>query len=348
MPTVTDDAMRNYLETFRRVYRTTSDALIPPDDRKLLLRYRLLGNEIVGYISSMFGAGYEYTDEPAGDIRIEKSSRRIEDLFWGSPPQWRVGRTPLAIRMGPGRWSFEQATFTDIVPFEMRGQCHVTLIDSVAQSGPWVRRVRYAELDVDRTDAYWSETNANLHVKDELLLALSDIREAERRSVPLPRFLEALKQRYVLLLGDFSPHGRTRLTAVRDVLRSLDYVPVILDELPELPEYDLLQKASVMAYACRFVIVDDSSRAGHLAEIPVALATRGPLIVVRLEGSTSSVVTRGIAAGSGGRVQELEYRPDSLERTLMAAIENTEAWIRQTGEELSHTYPWRSATGGTS
>ena len=341
MVAVTDDGMRRYLVRLHEVYQDTVESRIPVEDRRQLVRYPFLDKQVIAYISTMHGAGYEYADHPAGAIRIHKSSRRIEDLFWRPPPRYRIGKGPLAVGAGPGHWLFQNVEFKDIVPFEIRGRCHVILIDSVAHSGTWTRPAIYAELDLDRSEEYWSETNATIRAKDELLLALSDIREAERRSVPLSRFLTTLKQRYVLLLGDFSADGRVRLDAIGSRLLASGYVPVMLDELPELPEYDLLQKANAMASVCRLVVVDDSSYAGHLAEIPIALATRGPLIVARIEGGLSSFVGKGISAGTGGRVQEISYRSDTLDTVISAAVENAERWISETGKELNSAYPWR-------
>lgn len=315
-----------------------------PEDRGLLVRYPLLQNSVVGYISTMYGAGYEYVDQPDARYSTKKSSRRIEDLFWDPPSKLRVGvrtRGAVAVGLGAGNYVFTRTGFKDIVPFEMRGDCRVTLVDVHAESGRWDRRVSLAELHSNRSSEYWSVANAVARAKDELLVALSDIREAERHAVPLPRFLTTLKQRYVLLLGDFSGEGRKRLEAMRSLLNRNQYVAVMLDELPELPEFDLLQKAGVMAHASRFVVIDDSSYAGHLAEVPVVLAARTPAIVLRLEDSSSSFVSKGIAAGTGGRVQELHYTASSLESVLFDAVRKTENWIGETAAELEEAYPWR-------
>lgn len=96
-----------------------------------------------------------------------------------------------------------------------------------------------------------------------------------------------------------------------------------------------------MAHASRFVVIDDSSYAGHLAEVPVVLTARSPAIVLRLEGRSSSFVSKGIAAGTGGRVQELTYTFNSLQDVLDDAVQITEKWIGETAAELEEVYPWR-------
>lgn len=340
--TVTDAGLRNYLATFHSVYRQTADTMIPGSIRRSLIRYPLLSSGVIAYISTMHGAGYEYSADEQG-IELRKSSRRIEDMLFDPPPRLRVayGRGGTAMSFQNGAFRITDVRWRDIIPFRLETPSTVTLVDVEATSGSWTRQVTYAELRTDRSVECWSEMNAAIRAKDELLLALIDIREAERRSISLDVFLTQLKARYVLLLGDFSLGGRARLEAIGSEVAQAGYVAVLLDELPELPEYDLLNKASVMSLACRFVIVDDSSAAGHLAEVPIVLANRCPLIVLRAEGSESSFVTRGVAAGSGGRVQELSYTPESLSGLLQGAVANTERWILEYGRELAQIYPWR-------
>lgn len=235
MATVSDDELRRYVETFNAAYRETVELRMTVDDRRLLVRYPLLQNGVVGYISTMYGTGYEYIDERTGVITIKKSSRRIEDLFWDPPSGLRVGAPKhgaVAVGLGAGHYVFSRTGFKDIIPFEMRGDCCVTLVDVHAEGGRWNRRVLFAELHSERSENHWSEANAVGRAKDELLVALSDIREAERHSVPLPRFLTTLKQRYVLILGDFSSEGRIRLEAIRTLVNRQGYVAIMLDELP--------------------------------------------------------------------------------------------------------------------
>jgi hypothetical protein len=348
MGTVTDSGLRAYLATFHDVYRHTAETLVPEDIRQSLIRYPLLSSGIVAYISTMHGAGYEYSDGVAG-FEVRKSSRRIEDLFFDPPPRLRVNSRGMGTGMsfrGNVLYTIEDVSWNNIIPFRLESPSGVTLIDVTASCRGWTRRVRYAELRTDRSQEFWSEMNAAIRAKDELLLALVDVREAQRRSVTVAAFLKQLKDRYVLLLGDFSASGRTRLESIRGEVSGAGYVPILLDELPELPHYDLMNKASIMSLACRFVVMDDSSAAGHLAEVPIVLANRSPLIVLRAEGTASSFVSHGIAAGSGGRVQELTYSPDSLSECLRLGIENTESWILEYGKALSSVYPWRQTNDG--
>ena len=111
--------------------------------------------------------------------------------------------------------------------------------------------------------------------------------------------------------------------------------------MKELPEYDLRQKLSAVAPVCRFVVVDDSSRAGHAAEIPIIEFLRVVTIVLRLRGSDSTFVNRPLDATSRV-IQEVEYDENDLEQILGGSITWAERQIAALGQQYERAYPWRS------
>jgi hypothetical protein len=84
---ITEGDLGRYLERFHGEYTDTVERFIKSPERDGLLRYSLLPATVTGYVSTNFGAGFEYRP---GKFRIETrlSSRRIEDLCL-EPPESR-------------------------------------------------------------------------------------------------------------------------------------------------------------------------------------------------------------------------------------------------------------------
>jgi hypothetical protein len=64
---VTDSGLAHYLDVFHKEYSGTVERLIPAHLRGNLLRYSLLGtSSIAGYVSTQYGAGFEYVPGERG------------------------------------------------------------------------------------------------------------------------------------------------------------------------------------------------------------------------------------------------------------------------------------------
>lgn len=118
-----------------------------------------------------------------------------------------------------------------------------------------------------------------------------------------------------------------------------------LQEIKEVAEYDLRQKLTAVATVCRFVVVDDSSKAGQLAEIPIIESLRTPVIILRLKGTASSYVVRPLDATSKV-AREVEYDAGSLSTVLQQSINWAESTIGDLKTKYSRVYPWRSTDDG--
>ncbi|MBI2999183.1 MAG: hypothetical protein HYY46_12185 [Deltaproteobacteria bacterium] len=127
-----------------------------------------------------------------------------------------------------------------------------------------------------------------MRAKDEVLLALVHLRESEKRSIPLSQYLSNYKEKTVLVLGDYGNEGRKRLEEIKGALVQLGYAPLLLDEIPDDLHYDLQQKAVAVGSVARFVVIDDSSKSGHLVEYSHGQINRWILIILRLDSSDGS------------------------------------------------------------
>lgn len=212
---------------------------------------------------------------------------------------------------------------------------------SVRQLG-WQRDVVLANIYGDRSAQRWSIANAIQQANDELLLAILDVQGSNSQSVPLPQYLSEFKKKHVLVLGDYSDEGEARLQAIAAALRELGYVPVLVKDIPEEPHYDLQQKVVTVGSTMRFVVVDDSSKSGHILEIGRIQDNRWIAIILRLADSHGTFMTRGLSETSRGIVEE-SYTPDTLKEVLQRSTEWAEGRIAELKQGYENIYPWRQA-----
>ncbi|MCA1709863.1 MAG: hypothetical protein LC808_43910, partial [Actinobacteria bacterium] len=205
----------------------------------------------------------------------------------------------------------------------------VKLWEMRAKSGNWVRDVEWAELFGNRSADFWSVGMATRRALEEVLEAVVDTREMERRQLDLADFLDRFRQRRVLLLGDFGK-GRDRLSKIGAALEQLGYLPVYADEIPDVREHDLRQKVLLLALACRFTVIEDSTPAGQLAEVPLVEMARSIAVVLRQRGSRASWMTEGTSQTSSV-VQETEYDEDTLAQVISDGAQWAEAQLERLG-----------------
>ena len=319
MANVDDASFATYLATFHSTYSDTVEAYVPAGMRGFLDRFSRLSCEVVGYVSTSFGVAFEYVPGSEG-IRVGHSSARVEDFFCHAPA--RVRKLPAMFIIEGGNSGFEGLTLEGAFPFRFGKDANgpVTLADVRFRALGWTRDVYYAEVFPVRVQEEWTRTKAVERAKDEVLRALADIQAMDTANVSLAQFLAGQKQTSVLVAGDFSPAGRKRLDAIRRALRDLGYLPRLLADVPEVFEYDLPEKFAAVATMARFVVIDDSSAAGHIRELADA-AERGLLtIVLRQEGSTPSFMTRADALKSTV-LREFTYSGEAVRGPLYEATQ---------------------------
>jgi hypothetical protein len=203
-----------------------------------------------------------------------------------------------------------------------------------------LRHITYAEFFANRTLDYWTVEKAIERAMDEVLQASVYAGGMERLNTSVSDYLERFKKGHVLLLGDFSNEGVNRIQRITEILGYLGYYGFTLKGVREIPEYDLRQKLTAVAPICRFVVVDDSSRAGQAAELPIIEMLRVTAIIMRLRGSQSTFVTRALSATSKN-IKEIDYDFNDIDKVLNDAVEWAESIIGELQEEYVKNYPWR-------
>jgi len=193
----------------------------------------------------------------------------------------------------------------------------------------------------NRTAEFWSEINAVRRAKDEILFALLDLKQAKKWSLSIAEYLRDFKEKTVLVLGDFSVGGRKRLEAIKGAIADLGYDPILLDEIPDDLNYNLEQKAVAVGSVARFVVFDDSSKSGHLVELIHSKINDWVTVILRLEGSKGSFMTRG-ASSYSKVIRESTYSFVDLPGVLSESVQ----WAEKTITELKlagmRMYPWRT------
>ncbi len=335
---VDESQLRQYLEIFHRTYRETAQAFIPPEKFNQLLRYSFLESGITGYVSTSFGAGFEYAAEFGHTIRTKHASLRIEDFLIGAPAA--VRKLPAYIRTATF-CSFERVKIIGCPPLLLSEEnASARLVDVTIEIGSWNRKVEFAEMFGNRSAAFWSEANAIARAKDEILLALSDISQARKLSLSLSDYLTRFKERTVLILGDYKEPRKSRLLSIKQAVNVLGYNGILLDDIPDDLHYSLPQKAVAIGSVCRFVVFDDSSKSGHLIEIGHAQTNNWLTVILREEGSDSSFMSHGASATSRV-IREMSYTPDNLNEVLNQASNWAEQEIARLKLSYVSAYPWR-------
>ncbi len=334
--------MEVYLRTFHQEYISSIERYVPSENRQRLVRYSLLPVPVTGYVSTQLGAGYEY-GVGDGDLSIHRSSKRIEELFVGAPA--RVSRLGPFLNVGGRKIGVESLTLDGGFPFRFTDEAADIYFYNVRfKAATWSRDILYAHLFANRKDEFWSEAQAIRRAKDEVLEALFDLQQSAARSVDLGTYLETFKQRTVLLLGDFN-HGRDRLEAIRGALGQAGYSAVLLDEIPEEPNYDLRQKFQAVASVCRFLVFEDSTPAGQIAEMFLADALHSIRVVLREGAEKGTFMTQGMGLTSKVS-REWRYDAKNLDAIVADAAGWAESLVADLAEERRGMYPWRSADPG--
>lgn len=334
---VNDDLLIKYLDLFHNTYRETVDKFIPKENFDLLIRYSLLNYGIIGYISTQFGAGFEYVEDKSR-TEIKVSSARIEDAFFNTPS--RIRKLPPSIHL-LGKGVFTHVSFGNGVTFRLgSSNASAILTDVKVESDDWKHNVIYAELYANRTKEFWSEKNAISRAKDEVLLALTDICLASQKAISIENYLKTFKEKQVLILGDFSNEGKERIKQIKDKLKLLRYEGTTLNDVPENLNYNLSQKATAVAAVSKFIIVDDSSKAGHVFELAHLKSNDWITIILRLEGSEGTYMTRGMSQYSSV-ILEKNYQESNLEQALAESTVWAENKISELKRDSADIYPWR-------
>ena len=114
----------------------------------------------------------------------------------------------------------------------------------------------------------------------------------------------------------------------------------MLDEIPEDLDYNLPQKANAVGSVVRFIVIDDSSKSGHLIEFELARQNQWVTIVLRLEGSEGTFMTH-LASAYSKVITEAVYLPDNLSEVLGDKVSWAEGIITTLRRAGVKAYPWK-------
>ena len=192
-----------------------------------------------------------------------------------------------------------RCTFQDCYPFRLEGKItNISVGDCRFQFGFWNRYIHYAEFYGDRDSINWSLDKAVTRGKNEVLAALVEINRANRSSISLDEYISRHKEKTVLLLGSYTSAAEQRLQAMADALRELGYDPLLVKDIPDHPLQSLEQKVVALGSLSRFIVVDDSEKSGHIAEIEICKDNRWITILLPPKGIGSTWMTSGASAYS--------------------------------------------------
>jgi len=341
---VRDQNLREYLESFQQTLQSTADQYLRPELHKRLLHLSYLPATINGYVSTQFGIGIEYVPSDSTSIEIVLGSQRAEDLLFQAPKNVRdIG--PV-INIAGSMCSIINGRLEGAFPLRLTTEtASVSLFDISCQAGSWERKIHYAQLFGTRKAEDWSIAQAVARAKDEVLAAIVEIQRAEDGGVTLDQYIASHKEKTVLVLGDYSPEGLTRLSAFTAELDSLGYKPILIKDVPDNLYQDMSQKVVAIGAIARFVVVDDTSRSGHLAEIPLCKQNNWVTIIMRLDGVGGSWMTAGASAFSNV-ILELPYSEGAVGDALAEGTKWAEKKLGSLKQNLSSIYPWRQVEKG--
>jgi hypothetical protein len=259
---------------------------------------------------------------------------RVEDLVFADAPRFfRFG--PPVIRIQDGRWWITGIHFTG-GPFRIANDpnTHVVFDRCLFSSDPqpllgWWKGTVVLEIFGDRRSHLWNPDRAVVRAQQEVLTALFESQRAREKNVSVSDYIANYREKAVLVLGSYSDSGRPRLENIRHHLRGLGYDPVLLGDMPEQAAQTLEQKLVTYGSLVRFVVMDDSERSGHLAELPICRNNGWITILLHAGGRASSAMSEHASILSNVML-ELDYGREDLP----LRIQDAARWAEEKRVEL--------------
>ena len=336
---IRDENLKKYLESFHATLESTAEQYLKPEFHKRLLHLSYLPAKIKGFVSTQFGTAIEYVPSDSTVIEIVRGSQRAEDLLFGAPN--KIRNTGPMFNVGGSMCSMTNFQIEGAFPIRLSKEgASISLFNMSFQAGSWKREINYAQLYGTRKMVDWSETQAVARAKDEVLAALVEVKLAENNGVTLDQYIASHKEKTVLVLGDYSREGLARIETIVTTLESFGYKPILIKDIPDNLYQDISQKVVAIGAIARFVVVDDSSKSGHLAEIPLCRQNNWITIIMRLNGVGGSWMTSGASTFSNV-ILELPYSETSVRDAMLEGTNWAEEQLESLKQNLSAIYPWR-------
>lgn len=334
------DEFKNYLDVFHSTLENTAKEFLENELQKEVLHMSLLPANITGYLSTQYGIAIEYKPSDKTIISVKMGSARVEDLFVKAPHSLRK-MAPLVKNSGKNNL-FHSCSFSGKFPFRLEGadaSLFLYKVDFMAQD--WKQYVHFAEIYANRSKQFWSIENAVSRAKDEILSSLVESNRAAERSVSIDEYISKYKKKTILVLGDYGKDGLKRLNVISEVLSELGYEPLLAKDIPDGVYQDLSQKVVAVGSIVRFVMVDDSSKSGHLTEIDICKQNNWVTILLRAEGGNSSWMSAG-ASQHSRVILEKSYSLTDAKPAIIEAVAWAEDKLTELKSRFADIYPWRS------
>jgi hypothetical protein len=345
---VTEVALNSYIKLFHQTIKETADQFLPQEHKSSLLHLSLLPARVVGYVSTQFGVAIEYTPSAQTEIHIVRGSARVEDLLVQAPLHFRNLKPMFNVQEGgaggKASSSISRLTIEGTFPFRLAGpNANLSVGEIAFKIGGWRREIEYAELFGNRTADFWSPEHAVARAKDEVLAALVQTKRADEKHLSLVDYIGKFKERTVLLLGDYDDAGLQRLARISEVVVAHGYEAILIKDIPDQPVQDLPQKVATIGSLARFVIVDDSSKSGHLMEVQLCKQNNWITILLRQNGEGGSWMTAGASILSNV-IFEQSYNEEDYSVAVSTVIKWAEQKITELQRQFDGLYPWRMRT----
>jgi hypothetical protein len=336
---ITAEQFKHYLEVFHQTLQETASNFLPVEAQKDIWYLAFLPARITGFVSTQFGVAFDYAPEYEQDVKVNCGSARIEDLIVKCPRALRATKPVLTVE--GSNYYFMGIVLEGSFPFRLTtDEARIAFHQCLFKAATWHQSVYYTEVFGNRKFDNWTPEMAVGRAKDIVLAAALDVKMAARHEVSIDEYVASKRERSVLLLGDYSTEGMNRIETIRRVLVTLGYVPILIQDVPDHPHMDMMQKVAVVGGLCRFIIVDDSSKSGHLVEVPICKANSWVTILLRAGGKGASWMTAGLS-NTSNVIFETEYDPDSPALAIEQATKWAENKLLELKIKYDKTYPWR-------
>lgn len=338
---ISEDEFKNHLEVFHSTLEDTAKMFLNNELQKEILHISLLPANITGYLSTQYGIAIEYKPSDKTIISVKRGSARVEDLLVKAPHSLRK-KNPFFLNSGKNTL-FQSCSFTGTgrFPFRLEGadaSLFLYKVDFEAQN--WKQYVHFAEIYANRSKKFWSLENAVSRAKDEVLSSLVESNRAAEKSVSISEYISQYKKKAILVLGDYDKDGLKRLNMISKVLSEFGYDPILVKDIPDDVHQDLHQKVVAIGSIVRFVIVDDSSRSGHLTEIEFCKQNNWVTILLRAEGGNSSWMSAS-ASQHSKVILEKSYNLTDAKPAIIEAVAWAEDKVTELKSRFADIYPWR-------
>jgi hypothetical protein len=336
---VTEEGLKEYIEVFYETLQESSQNFLPTEHHKNIRHLSFLPARIVGYVSTQYGTAIEYIPGDETFIEIVKGSSRVEDLLVQAPKMLQsIGPIFRILASNIGIFGLILA---DGFPFRLlTSEASLSIGNLTFKYKDWARDIFYAELYSNRLRENWNKEKAISRAKDEVLAALVEIKQAESKNISIFEYIAKFKEKTVLILGDYNSEGEKRLNIISDAIKHFGYEPLLVKDIPDNPYHDIAQKVVAIGAIARFVVVDDSSKSGHLSEIEICKQNNWITILLRA-GRGGSLMTAGISHHSNV-ILEKDYDLSAPEVAISEIVSWAENKLKEVKEKFDFTYPWRN------